>query len=223
MSTLRRAFATFLAALCLLLAAAADVDLSRVGSLQLTVRTVDGVPVEGAKVSLCRVAAASVVEGNLTFALVETLQGSGISLADLSDPSLADALYGQMPSDMPVETVVSDTRGKAAFSSLPTGLYLVFQEGFTRPSSISPFAPFLLSVPMTQDSRWVYAISASPKTGPDVSPTPPPVPTKPPSDPRLPQTGLLRWQVVSLATGGLALCGIGWALLLPRRKRDDHA
>ncbi|WP_309106063.1 SpaH/EbpB family LPXTG-anchored major pilin [Arthrobacter sp.] len=61
-------------------------------------------------------------------------------------------------------TQVTDTAGTASFTSLPVGLYLVTETSY--PSSVTPSAPFLVSVPLTDPNttdNWLYDVHVYPK------------------------------------------------------------
>lgn len=58
----------------------------------------------------------------------------------------------------------TDAAGTAAFTSLPVGLYLVTETGF--PAGVTPSAPFLVSVPLTDPNNknnWIYDVNVYPK------------------------------------------------------------
>jgi fimbrial isopeptide formation D2 family protein/LPXTG-motif cell wall-anchored protein len=62
------------------------------------------------------------------------------------------------------QTQTTDAAGTAAFSSLPVGLYLVSETSY--PSSVTPSAPFLVSVPLTDPNNkdnWIYDVNVYPK------------------------------------------------------------
>ena len=75
-----------------------------------------------------------------------------------------------------------------------------------------------MTVPITVDGEWTYQVEAEPKVEP--IPTPTPKPTKPPEDPNLPQTGLVRWPILALGVGGVVLFGLGWALCFVKRRKN---
>ena len=113
--------------------------------------------------------------------------------------------------------MISD--GRASFTDLTPGLYLVIQESLSEGNR--KINPFLISIP---DAEGSYAIEASPKNGFEIPLTPAPTltpkPSVTPSSPKspsgssslpskgvLPQTGQLWWPVP-------VLCGIGLALII---------
>jgi fimbrial isopeptide formation D2 family protein/LPXTG-motif cell wall-anchored protein len=62
------------------------------------------------------------------------------------------------------QTQTTDAAGTAAFATLPVGLYLVSETSY--PSSVTPSAPFLVSVPLTDPNNkdnWIYDVNVYPK------------------------------------------------------------
>ncbi|WP_159699298.1 SpaH/EbpB family LPXTG-anchored major pilin [Arthrobacter sp. 18067] len=58
----------------------------------------------------------------------------------------------------------TDSTGTASFGNLPLGLYLVTETGY--PAGITPSAPFLVSVPLTDPdntNNWIYDVNVYPK------------------------------------------------------------
>lgn len=58
----------------------------------------------------------------------------------------------------------TDAAGTAAFGSLPVGLYLVTETNY--PAGVTPSAPFLVSVPLTDPNNknnWIYDVNVYPK------------------------------------------------------------
>ena len=110
-------------------------------------------------------------------------------------------------------------KGKATFTGLSTGLYLIVQNkaatGFTK------MDPFLISVPYLDDGEYQYDVTAAVK--PELKREPEPTdPTKPKPGPKLPQTGQLNWPIPAMVIVGLALFVLGWELCFGK-KRDPYA
>ena len=110
----------------------------------------------------------------------------------------------------------SVSEGKAVFSGLRTGLYLIEQKeaakGFTRMDS------FLVSVPYMKNGTYQYHLTAVNKPElerTELEPTVP-APTKP-KDPQLPQTGQLNWPIPLMTVAGLTLFAIGWSLCFGKK------
>lgn len=146
-------------------AAQKELDLSRTGSVRITLR--DSYFPEnkiGGTLEAFRVADARVEGGNLTFALTEDFAGSGVVLEDLNASGLAGSL-GTYAEEKKLQgtAVQADANGVAAFRNLSAGLYL-----FTQSQAVEgyyPVAPFLVSIPMYsgEQSGWLYDIEAAPK------------------------------------------------------------
>jgi len=63
-------------------------------------------------------------------------------------------------------TAVTDSNGIAVFANLPVGLYLIQETAV--PTGVTPAAPFLVTVPMTDptdSASWMYNIFVYPKDG----------------------------------------------------------
>lgn len=61
-------------------------------------------------------------------------------------------------------SLLTDAAGEAVFSGLPVGLYLVEETSF--PSGVTPSAPFLITVPLTDPDNldtWLYDVHVYPK------------------------------------------------------------
>lgn len=62
------------------------------------------------------------------------------------------------------QTQTTDAAGTAGFASLPVGLYLVSETSY--PANVTPSAPFLVSVPLTDPNNkdnWIYDVNVYPK------------------------------------------------------------
>jgi hypothetical protein len=161
-------------------------------------------------------------DGNFSFALIPELQDSGISMEDLSDAELAEqlALVAAQKSLPGITTTIE--QGKAVFSDVAPGLYVVTQAEEEASEGFAPIHPFLSSLPRWENGSYVYDMTAEPKVSLEIKPDEPDEPPEPdePDEPYLPQTGQLYWPVPLLAIGGLMLFAIGWFLCFG--KRDDH-
>ena len=208
------------------------------GSLRITLTDRQGHPAGEVTIDLYRVAG---TDGVLT----EDFSGADIP---------ADSLFSEQDKSANARTLadwasahsltgteaVTDSRGKAVFSSLDLGIYLAV----CRAGQSVTFAPFLISIP-TRENGWpLYDVAAYPKAerpsspdGPDRPDTPdtPDVPVDPdtpnlpdtpenpdtpvsPEQPSLPQTGTDPFPVYALLTGGTLLTVLGLADLLRQRK-----
>ncbi|WP_026546609.1 SpaH/EbpB family LPXTG-anchored major pilin [Paenarthrobacter nicotinovorans] len=62
------------------------------------------------------------------------------------------------------QSQTTDATGTAAFNTLPLGLYLVTETNY--PAGVTPSAPFLISVPLTDPNNtnnWIYDVNVYPK------------------------------------------------------------
>lgn len=180
----------------------------------------DSTPLEGGKLTLYRVGQIS--PGGNQFVLVEPLLQDGPDLDNLEDPSLAKTLNELAVEHNLPSYKASVVDGKAVFSDLKTGVYVVCQLNGEEIPEYAAINPFLISLPQWQNDAYIYDIAASPKVPLQPSPTEPtqPQPTEPDDTPDLPQTGQLNWPVPLMAVLGLAIFGIGWILFFRAKRRD---
>ncbi len=179
----------------------------------------DSTPLEGGKLTLYRVGQISEDSGG--FVLVDALPQDGPDLSNLEDPSLAKTLNElAIKHNLPTYKA-SVVDGKAVFSDLATGVYVVCQLNGEEIPEYAAINPFLISLPQWQNDAYIYDMTASPKVPLQPSATEPtqPQPTEPDDTPDLPQTGQLNWPVPLMAILGLALFGIGWILFFGSKRR----
>lgn len=100
-------------------ATAASIELTRKGSITVTLRDSEsGSAVSGGKLTLYQVASISRKNGNLSYDYTNGFENCGVSLGDLSESDLARTLDDKRPADSKGETLTVDTDGKAVFSRL---------------------------------------------------------------------------------------------------------
>ena len=176
-------------------ATAASIELTRKGSITVTLRDSEsGSAVSGGKLTLYQVASISRQNGNLSYDYTNGFENCGVSLGDLSESDLARILDDKRPAGSKGETLTLDTDGKAVFSRLPLGLYLVVQS--TASTGYEKINPFLVSVPLVEEATYLYDVDALPKVGTLTPTTPPDVPGEPdkpeepdkPTEPEKPTT-----------------------------------
>lgn len=148
------------------ISAAQELDLTKKGALELKMQDQNGQRVPGAEISLYQVGKAEIRDGTLCFS--ETEDFSGHSLAHLNDPALPGAFLedAERQNLEPLQTAVSSSDGRAIFSDLSAGLYLVKLSGSAKGDSRTyTMKPFLVSVPMMNEENtgWQYAVEAVPK------------------------------------------------------------
>lgn len=195
-------------------------DLSRNGSLTF-VMDLDGKLLDGGKLNLYRVGDITEEDGNYGFQVIEQLQGADVSLEDVSDPVAAEQLL-TIAKVMELEKLSAPiTQGKAVFTDLPVGLYVVWQDGADATKGYGPIQPFLISIPKFQNDTYVTDVVADPKVPLE---TAPPETTAPPTEPDedLPQTGQLNWPVPVMAVSGAALILAGLILCTSRKRTGDE-
>ena len=222
---MRKHFIPGLLALLLLLglplsaAAHAVPDESRNGHCSITVSmTYKGKAVRGGKLALYKVGDVAENDGNYSFVPVEAIRGDIPEFGDIQSPELAGKLAKLEKKLTPVtaDPVTVGKDGKATFSNLTFGLYLVVQK--TAASGYRKIAPFLVSVPYLYRDEYLYDVTSQPKTDleQEVKPTSPP--SSGGSGGKLPQTGQLWWPVPLLICAGLGCIAVG----LFRRREDRN-
>lgn len=209
----------FLLGLPLSAAAHAVPDESRNGHCSITVSmTYKGKAVRGGKLALYKVGDVAENDGNYSFVPVEAIRGDIPEFGDIESPELAGKLAKLEKKLTPVtaDPVTVGKDGKATFSNLTFGLYLVVQK--TAASGYRKIAPFLVSVPYLYRDEYQYELTSQPKTDleQEVKPTAPP--SSGGSGGKLPQTGQLWWPVPLLICAGLGCIAVG----LFRRREDRN-
>lgn len=147
-----------------------QIDLSRTGSLQLTICKKDGTPISGGSLTIYPVA--DIVldeENNPQFKLNDTFAPTN---ADLSDPQNRNVIsYLEdfvKKNKVPGSKMTVDKDGIASFGDRPLGLYLVVQE---EPApKYKAIQSFLISVPNYDEENKVYnySVEALPKMDTDI-------------------------------------------------------
>lgn len=198
-------------------------DLTQKGSLTL-IMTVDGEPLDSGSLSIYYVAnIVKVSENKYDFQLLDELKSAG---AALDTELLFEAFQADILLDFAKEALneyasapIED--GKASFTDLETGLYLVWQSPENAAEGYDAINPFLISIPKWQGGEYALDVEATPKVsleGDSSEPPPPPLPPPPPPD--IPQTGQLNWPVPVMAFSGAVLLVVGIILCISRRKCD---
>ena len=192
-------------------------DLKKNGSITLALQY-DGRALSGGSFALFQVGTVTEKDGDYSF----TTAGTGFSTfsgsLDKLDAALAQKLkdYADSQKLQPVASA-KNSGGKAVFSKVTPGLYLVVQT--QRCTGYELLSPFLVSVPMNEDGHYRYDIDAAGKFKPTPKSDTPDKPNTPGS--HLPQTGQLNWPVPVLAGAGLVLFALGWRLCFGQRKRHE--
>lgn len=198
-----------------MLPTAKAVELDRACSLTFQMEY-DGKKLNSGSLTICRVADVMNL-GSWHFDLIPELSDSGLSLQNLSDPALASALADLVVEKQLVTEVAYIRSGKASFSDLTVGLYVVMQKEDQASAGYDAIAPFLISLPQIENGQYTYDVRLKPKVPLKPEPTKPTRPTKP-TEPHLPQTGQLNWPVPVMAAGGMLLFALGWYLCFGKRE-----
>ncbi len=213
--------------------AAEGIDMSRLGSITVTLKLPGGLDSYGT-LTLYRVA--DIVydhvddpdvrgdERGYQFVPVSALKVSdgffrNLDKTDLPEETAKQVLRAEKENRMDsYDSVVikynpHSKRAEAKFRDLELGLYLAVQK--TPADGYYELSPFLISVPYASDGKYVYDVTAAAKS--ELKKVPEEIPT-PPS---IPQTGQLNWPVPTLAAAGILLVAIGW--VLRNRKQEENA
>lgn len=197
MKSIRKRLAAVLAALTLLVWCAAPafalevVDLSRTGSIKVSLYDSEtSEAVGGGTLTLYRVAKVQKDNANLSFVYTNGFEDCGVELRDLSEGELAGRLAEKIAATAESTTVEISDLGVAEFGDLEVGLYLVVQT--TAAENYNVVNPFLVSVPIQENGKYVYDVDALPKVGTATKKTPdtPDEPDTPdtPDEPDTPDT-----------------------------------
>lgn len=197
MKSIRKRLAAVLAALTLLVWCAAPafalevVDLSRTGSIKVSLYDSEtSEAVGGGTLTLYRVAKVQKDNANLSFVYTNGFEDCGVELGDLSEGELAGRLAEKIAATAESTTVEISDLGVAEFGDLEVGLYLVVQT--TAAENYNVINPFLVSVPIQENGKYVYDVDALPKVGTAAKKTPdtPDEPDTPdtPDEPDTPDT-----------------------------------
>lgn len=197
MKSIRKRLAAVLAALTLLVWCAAPafalevVDLSRTGSIKVSLYDSEtSEAVGGGTLTLYRVAKVKKDNANLSFVYTNGFEDCGVELGDLSEGELAGRLAEKIAATAESTTVEISDFGAAEFGDLEVGLYLVVQT--TAAENYNVVNPFLVSVPIQENGKYVYDVDALPKVGTATKKTPdtPDEPDTPdtPDEPDTPDT-----------------------------------
>ena len=198
----------------------ADLDLTKKGSITLTLKDSEGNAMTGGFLDCIQVAEIADNGVETTYLLTNGFQDTDVSLEVFLDgkqsaASLAEKLNDAVPAGAYKIASRPDKTGTVTFSNRELGLYLIRQRA--KSGYYESITPFVVTVPMNSDSGWVYDVTASPKVG-----TVTPKDTAYKSVRRLPQTGQLNWPVPVLAVSGIALFSLGWAMTKDKHEKEHR-
>ena len=185
-------------------------------SIEVIVRY-EGENLDDGTLTLVRIAHVEEEDGNFYF--VQEITGE--RLEDVSSAEARAAIidfYNENKTRHDFDTKIEKVEeGRALFTDLPIGLYLIVQESAAY--GYSYLEPFLVSVPYMLDGQYQYHVTAAAKSSLEKEPEPtePPPPTVP-DGPNLPQTGQLNWPIPLMAVAGFGLFVVGWVLLFGKKR-----
>ncbi|WP_345450262.1 SpaH/EbpB family LPXTG-anchored major pilin, partial [Arthrobacter gyeryongensis] len=144
----------------------ANIDPSKTGSLTIhkyeKPATPTNLPSDGTALTPAQTAALTPMAG-VTFTVqkvdnIDLTTNAGWAAAAALTPAQAAGQAG------PGSTATTGAAGTATLGSLPLGLYLVTETGY--PAGVTPSAPFLVTIPMTDPTGgngWMYDVNVYPK------------------------------------------------------------
>ena len=193
-------------------------DGSRKGTITVEMKY-NGNDVPGGALTAYRVGEVQENNGDYSFVKTAGMEGFNGSYENIGSADLAEAVADFVTQQkLPAYAAAKNENGKAVFSDMEPGLYLIVQT--EKSDGYEAMNSFLVSVPMNEDGHYVYEVSAEGKF--QLAQEPKPTTPDKPKDPTLPQTGQLNWPVPMLAVMGLCLFAVGWMLRFGRRK-DGYA
>ena len=125
------------------------------------------VPIDGAGISIYRVAELHTHGGSADFDTLEDYVKTAGEKIDLKSAGEAEDMAKKLNKEKKEKTASASTGkdGNAFFRQIPTGMYLVVEDGKNGSAEkYEAFSPFLISVPLAENGEWNYNVSSSPKT-----------------------------------------------------------
>ena len=194
-------------------------DESRKGTITVKMEY-DGRTITGGTFTAYRVGQIQKDNGSYSFVKTSDMEAFPGGYDDIGSAKLAeDAAAFLKEHSVRAYATAENKGGTAVFTDLETGLYLIVQTEAS--DGYKPLKPFLVTVPMNENGKYVYEVNAAGKFQPQPdNPDKPDKPTTPqkPSEPTLPQTGQLNWPVPVLAALGLMVFSAGWVLRFWKKK-----
>lgn len=186
-------------------------------SIEVIVRY-DGENVDGGTLTAIKVGYVDEEDGNYFFGQEMT----NIRLEDITSPDAPKTqkdFYDNNKKNFDFYTQTQSVKdGKATFSGLSTGLYLIVQNEAA--DGFSKLGAFLVSVPYMENGEYQYHVTASMKSELEREPEPTDPPPTKPNDPKLPQTGQLNWPIPLMVVAGLAFFVVGWVLCFGKKREQ---
>lgn len=205
-------------------ALAVTVDYDRTGSIIVALETSgDREDWSGVEISLYRVGDVDNKNQDMHYPINAKFAPSGVDL-NLETSAQAEEAAEKLSRFIRQKGISAMTKratnkdGKTVFYDLPVGMYFAMKTGGTKYIDI---LPFIVSVPLYQDTELEYNVTVCPKTEdyPEPTPSPTPSPSSTP-EPRLPQTGVTRWPIVVLACLAVLFLVIGILAVSAAKRRE---
>lgn len=136
-------------------------DLTKKGSVEITLKEGANNKIKDAKITLYHIANAKEKDNNLSFELSDNLS-CNVNLNDLTNTNLVNEISKCNIENTTKYEGITNVNGVVKFDNLTLGLYLVVQtESALGYSNIDSF---LVAMPKVEDNKWIYDIKAKPKT-----------------------------------------------------------
>lgn len=134
-------------------------------TLSVLLRTKEEEPVAGAEVTLYRVADVEAKDGKYVYPCVEEFAGFAEELEDIESQTQANSLFDYaVDKGIKGTALKTDSSGKAIFSEIDTGIYLVGRISTGEDGTLTS-RPFLVVLPYADADKWVFNVIAMPKIG----------------------------------------------------------
>ncbi len=205
-------------------------DLGRLGSISVKM-SYGGNAVSGGSITLYRVADIVVDDGDYSFTFSGEFDSFDADITDLESQQLIFTIASYIAENklMGIITMPIDNNGNVCFCDLKPGLYMLIQD--TAAKGYNCVNPFLVSLPMFTDGKYLYDVDASAKVELTKNNNKPHVDTTTDTGRnttgtdgnRLPQTGQLEWPIPIFAVTGAGLILVGLMLCFGTRKTDNES
>ena len=137
------------------------IDISKKGSLNISLSTNDSKDIKGAEITIYKVGDVVVENSNLIFKNVPEINSCKIDFTKVENITTSMVECVQNTS-VEKETDMTDSEGKVSFTNLDLGLYLVVQTNEVK--GYSKIDSYLTMIPEEIDNKWIYDITSTPKT-----------------------------------------------------------
>ena len=139
------------------------IDFDKKGNIKVTlIENSENVVVEGAEITIYKVADATEYNNNLKFEYVDEIKSCDFNLEDLENSNATSEILKCITKDVLSITKSTNDKGIVTFDNLDLGLYIVTQSN--KVEGFSVIDSFLVMIPNVIDNEWIYDISALPKT-----------------------------------------------------------